>query len=121
MKACEVVDLVRSAGCLPKLGDEIFKRWYNILMKARKEPHGFGHAEVLSLYDELRDEMNADRRMEVVNAVRSAGSLPKPGDAYYFRWTNLLHSARNYREGPGHAEALSLYDELREEIGRAHV
>ena len=91
MKASEVVDLVRSAGCLPKPGDEIFKRWEKMLTKARKEPQGFGHAEILSLYDELRDEMNADRRMQVVNAVRSAGSLPKPGDAYYSRWNNMLH------------------------------
>ena len=115
MKACEVVDLVRSAGCLPKLGDEIFKRWTNMLTKARKEPQGFGHAEVLLLYDELREDRKVDREMEVVNAVRSAGSLPKPGDEYYRRWKNLLHSARNYPELPGHAEALSLYDELRED------
>ena len=113
MKASEVVDLVRSAGCLPKPGDEIFKRWEKMFTKARKEPQGFGHAEILSLYDELRDEVNADSRMQVVNAVRSAGSLPKPGDAHYRRWNELLQSARNEPEGPGHVDALSVYDEVR--------
>ena len=116
MKASEVLDLVRSEGCFPKHGHALFHRWMNMLGKARQEPQGLGHAEVLSLYDELRDEMNADRRMQVVNAVRSAGSLPKPGDAYYSRWTNMLHLARSYPDGRGHKEVLSLYDELRDEM-----
>ena len=113
MKASEVLDLVRSEGCVPKHGHAIFHRWMNMLRKARQEPQGLGHAEVLSLYDELREEMNADRKKQVVNAVRSAGSLPKPGDAHYRRWNELLQSARNEPERPGHVDALSVYDEVR--------
>ena len=110
MKASEVLDLVRSEGCVPKHGHAIFHRWRNMLRKARQEPQGLGHAEVLSLYDELRAKKNE----QVVNAVRSAGSFPKPGDAIYTRWKNLIYLARKFPDGPGHVEALSLYDELRD-------
>jgi hypothetical protein len=112
----EVVNAVRSAGSLPKPGDAYYFRWKNLLHSARNYREGPGHAEALSLYDELREDMKVDREMEVVNAVRSAGFLPKPGDEYYRRWKNLLHSARNDPELPGHAEALALYDDLCEDM-----
>ena len=71
------------------------------------------------LYEDLREDMDGKRKhqrvMEVVDAVRLAGSLPKPGDSLYNRWNNLFFAARNSPTVGCHAELLSLYEDLRED------
>ena len=95
-RVIEVVNVVRLAGCLLKRGDGYYSCWNKV--------GGPGHAEVRLIYGELREDMDAGWKKEVVDAVRHAvrlvRSLSKLGDVFYFWWETLLHLVRKYAGAP---------------------
>ena len=91
-RVIEVVNVVRLAGCLLKRGDGYYCCW--------NKAGGPGHAEVRLIYGDLREDMDAGWKKEVVNAVRLVRSLSKLGDVFYFWWKTMLHLVRKYAGAP---------------------